>query len=190
MGRNLLLLFLLLLSSCAQLGGESERFLVNSDGTVLDTESGLMWAAADNGQGLTWAEAQEYCNSYRGGGYHDWRLPKKIELDALFKAGIRTDKGSITIRENWVWAAETDDSKGAYCSFKMGGCDWVEQVVSFALRALPVRDTRLPASASPPSSVQGQSPQQRLQVLDLLHKQQLITQEEYERKKTVILDAL
>jgi Protein of unknown function (DUF1566)/Short C-terminal domain len=190
MGKKLWLLCLLLLSGCAQLGGESERFLVNNDGTVLDEDSGLMWAVADNGQGLTWPEAKEYCSSFTGGGYHDWRLPKQTELDALFKAGIRKGKGSITIRENWVWAAETDDSKGAYCSFKMGGCDWVEKVVSFALRALPVRDTQVTASVTPPSFVQDQSPQQRLQVLDLLHRQQLITQEEYERKKSVILDAL
>lgn len=180
----------MLLSACAQFGGDSERFLANNDGTVLDKESGLMWAAADNGQGLTWPEAREYCNSYTGGGYSDWRLPKKTELDELFKAGVRKDKGAIIIRENWVWAADTDDTKGAYCSFKMGGCDWVEKVVSFALRALPVRDTRKTSSASPSSSAQTQSPEQRLKVLDLLHKQELITQEEYERKKAAILDEL
>ncbi|MBU0962178.1 MAG: DUF1566 domain-containing protein [Proteobacteria bacterium] len=186
--KYLLVLCLLLLSSCAYMGGENDRFLAKNDGTVVDVESGLMWAAADNGQSLTWPEALEYCNSYTGGGYHDWRLPKKAELAALYKAGIRRDKGTITIHENWVWAAETDETKGAYCSFKMGGCDWVEKVVSFALRALPVRDTRNIPSSSP--VVQAQSLEQRLQVLDLLHRQQLITQEEYEQKKAVILHEL
>lgn len=190
MRKCLLVLCLTLLSGCAYWGGESDRFLVNDDGTVLDEASGLMWADADNGQSLTWPEAKEYCNAYTGAGYNDWRMPKKAELAALFKAGIRKDKGTITIREEWVWAADTDDTKGAYCNFKMGGCDWVEKVVSFALRALPVRDTRIKVSATPPSSVQSQSPPQRLQVLDLLHKQQLITQEEYERKKSAILNEL
>lgn len=187
----LLVLWLLLLAGCAQFGGESsERFLVKNDGTVVDEESGLMWAAADNGQSLTWPEAKAYCEAYTGGGYQDWRLPTKTELTTLFTAGIRKDKGVITIRENWVWAAETDDSKGAYCSFKMGGCDWVEKVVSFALRALPVRDGQMASSLPPPPASPTQSPEQRLQLLDLLYKQELITQEEYKRKKAAILDEL
>lgn len=191
MRKCLVVLCLILLSGCAYMGSENERFLTNSDGTVFDVESGLMWAAADNGQSLTWPEAREYCNSYTGGGYNDWRLPRKAELTALFEAGIRQNKGAITIREEWVWAADTDDTKGAYCSFKMGGCDWVEKVVSFALRALPVRDTRVTGSmTSSAPVVQTQSPEERLKVLDLLHKQQLITQEEYEQKKSAILDEL
>ncbi len=190
--RCLIVLPLLLLCACARPGDEKQRFVTYNDGTVLDEETGLMWAAADNGQSLTWSAAREYCRSYTGGGHNDWRLPKKTELAALYEAGIKKDEGAITIRDSLVWAAETNDTKGASCSFTVGGCSWMEKVLSFALRVVPVRDTRKIAispssssSAAPPQTVE-----QRLRVIDLLHKEQLLTQEEYEQKRAAILDEL
>ncbi len=190
--RCLIVLSLLLLFACARPGDEKQRFLAYNDGTILDEETGLMWAAADNGQSLAWPDAKEYCRSYTGGGHNDWRLPKKTELAALYKAGIKKDEGAITIRDTLVWAAETNDTKGASCNFTMGGCSWMEKALSFALRVVPVRDTRKMAISPSPSSSAAppQTPEQRLRVIDLLHKEQLITQEEYEQKRAAILDEL
>ncbi len=186
-----ILVLCLLLSACIQFSGDSGRFLAQDDETVLDEETGLMWAAADNGQSLTWPEAEAYCSSYTGGGYDDWRLPKKTELIALAQAGIIKEEGMITVRGKRVWAAETDGTKGAGCSLESGGCGWSEKMISIALSALPVRDTRVAASA-PASSheVRPQTPAQRLQMIDQLHRQQLITKEEYEQKKVAILNEI
>lgn len=187
-------LCLIILSGCAEFNSvDKEQFTVSNQ-TVLDKKTDLMWAAADNSESLTWQEAVDYCNAYTGGGFQDWRMPKKAELQTLIESKIEKEGEVITLSSNLVWASETDDSKGAFCNFKARGCSWMEQVISISLRALPVRDTKAEATATAgPSSapiVKPQSMEQRLQVLDLLHKQNLITEDEYNRKKAVILDEL
>ena len=64
--------------------GRDGRFIAYDNGTVLDTGSGLMWAAKDNGKDVEDYGAKKYCNNYRGGGYTDWRMPKHSELMKLF----------------------------------------------------------------------------------------------------------
>ena len=185
---------LFLLSSCADSSEElKKQFQTNSQGTVTDTNTKLMWAARDNQQNIDWKEAVEYCEQYRGGGYDDWRMPKQSELAALFLSGIEKNGEMISISGERVWAQETDDSKGGFCHFKREGCGWGEKVMSITLRALPVRDTE--AVATTPSGIDSpasspQSVEQRLQVLHLLHKQGLVTDEEFTAKKAAILNEL
>ena len=56
----------------------------NGDGsTVTDTEAGLMWQKATTPGTYTWQEALEYAEGLTLGGYSDWRLPNRNELQAL-----------------------------------------------------------------------------------------------------------
>jgi tetratricopeptide (TPR) repeat protein len=64
------------------------RFIAYSNGTVLDTQTNLMWAAKDNGSYINWQDAKSYCENFSGGGYTDWRMPKQNELAGLYDAGI------------------------------------------------------------------------------------------------------
>lgn len=57
------------------------RFLDNGDGTVTDTNRKLMWQKGDNGNEVTFEQAQEYCRNLSLGGHADWRLPKPDERD-------------------------------------------------------------------------------------------------------------
>jgi Protein of unknown function (DUF1566) len=194
MHRWLLTVCLIILSGCAEFNSvEKEQFVVGQE-TVLDKKTDLMWAATDSRGSLTWQEAVDYCTAYTGGGFQDWRMPRKTELQTLIESKIEKDGEVINLSSNLVWASETEDSKGAYCNFKARGCFWMEQVISISLRALPVRDTKAGTAAlsgPPPASIiPPQSMEQRLQILDLLHKQQLITDDEYNRKKSAILDKL
>ncbi|MEN8198677.1 MAG: DUF1566 domain-containing protein [Thermodesulfobacteriota bacterium] len=187
------ILFLVFLSACADSDDiDRERFQVNNNGTILDKQTNLLWADSDNHQSLNWSAAQSYCDSYTGADYHDWRMPKQTELAALYAAGIREGGPLITIVGQRLWAAETKDTTGAYCDFKEGGCSWAEKVVSLSLHALPVRNVEAGITL-PPSAVTHSKPQsveQRLQVLDRLRKQQLITDEEFNSKKSAILNEL
>lgn len=80
MQKWLILLCLFLLSACADSSEEiSKQFQRNNQVTVLDLKTDLMWAAADNRQTLTWQEAVDYCESYKAGGYDDWRMPARAE---------------------------------------------------------------------------------------------------------------
>ncbi len=192
--------FFMALSACATFNEvDKERFQVNANGTVLDETTELMWAAIDNRQSLSWKEAEKYCQTFTGGGYEDWRMPKKSELTALIEAKIEKEGKTIHLSSDLIWAAETEDSRGAYCNFKMRKCSWMEQAISITLHALPVRDTKAPPSTinttstintSTAERIKPQSPMQRLQIIDSLHRQQLITKDEYDRKKAAILEEL
>jgi len=67
----------------------AERFVDNGDGTVTDTRRKIMWQKSDNGNEVTFAEAQEYCKTLRLGGYDDWRLPKADEADTAVAVELR-----------------------------------------------------------------------------------------------------
>jgi len=190
MRKYLFILCLTLLSSCSHFQEvDTTQFEVDNK-TVLDTKSKLMWAASDNTQSLTWQEAVDYCESYSGDGYQDWRMPGKAELQTLIDARIEKDSDVINITSNLIWASEVDDSKAAFCHFKNRGCSWMEKVISISFRALPVRDTTADTTVTDPIPEKPQSTEQRLQVLDMLHKQQLITDDEYTQKKAAILNDL
>ena len=128
----------------------NKRFIANGDGTVTDTNTGLMWAAKDNGKDISWANAKSYCENYRGGGYTDWRLPTQHELMGLFDANksqkaecgiptihIATDLIHLTCW--WVWGSETRGSDAAGFHFGKGPRALMPQSHASDGRALPVR---------------------------------------------------
>jgi hypothetical protein len=126
------------------------RFIAYDDGTVLDTQTNLMWAARDNGSDINWQNAKSYCENYRGGGYSDWRMTTRDELAGLYDNG----KGYKATQQDYdvhlteliklssccPWASEIKDSYGGYFEFQIGRRGWMTRssdVINF--RALPVR---------------------------------------------------
>jgi hypothetical protein len=68
------------------------RFTDNSNGTVKDNLTGLIWLKNANCSGATdWASAIDYCNNLAtgscgltdGSSAGDWRLPNRFELESL-----------------------------------------------------------------------------------------------------------
>ena len=62
--------------------GFAGNFKDNKDGTVLDTETGLIWQQGDSGR-MPWLEAVRYCNQLDLADSRGWRLPFKDELRSL-----------------------------------------------------------------------------------------------------------
>ncbi len=58
------------------------RFVDNGDGTVTDTQTGLMWEQGSAGH-LDWITAIERCKSLDLAGHNDWRLPTLRELFSI-----------------------------------------------------------------------------------------------------------
>lgn len=61
-------------------------FFDNSDGTISDRATGLMWAQNDNGDGIDWRNALAWVqqqNALNYCGYNDWRLPNAKELQSI-----------------------------------------------------------------------------------------------------------
>lgn len=149
---NFCLLLLLVLSfPVAGLAGEigrDGRFIAYADGTVLDKESGLMWAAKDNGADINRQGAERYCESYRGGGHTDWRMPTQGELAGLYDNAktYKSDCGDevkltelIRLTCAWAWASENRGSDAALFYFTVGRRVWRHQSFAYYYRALPVR---------------------------------------------------
>ena len=137
-------------ASGARETGSYRCFTLYNDGTVLDTRTNLMWAAKDNSSNINWANAESYCDNYRGGRYTDWRMPTQDELEGLYDAGkprpvacyayqIHVATELIDITCFAPWASETRSSEAAVFGFSNGTRLWYRQANVDYGRALPVR---------------------------------------------------
>lgn len=59
------------------------QFVANSNGTVHDEATGLIWQTADSVTSLDWNGALEYCENLDLAGRQDWRLPNVKELQSI-----------------------------------------------------------------------------------------------------------
>ena len=58
----------------------------NTDGTITDRATGLIWSKADSGKGMNWQEALAWVQKKNAGkylGHNDWRLPSIKELQSI-----------------------------------------------------------------------------------------------------------
>jgi hypothetical protein len=137
------------------------RFIAYDDGTVLDTKTNLMWAAKDNGKRINWPDAKKYCESYRGGGYKDWRMPTQDELLGLFDRSkprlvpcddsyskeviyVVTDLIRITCYAPWAEGIEGTgrNAPANIVEFGAGVKGFFPQALESLGRALPVRSVK------------------------------------------------
>jgi|GEM_PF-2673903 len=62
------------------------NFKNNSDGTITDQATGLMWAQADSSSGMDWEHALAFAQTQNAAnylGHNDWRLPNSKELQNI-----------------------------------------------------------------------------------------------------------
>ena len=94
----------------------SGYFIINNDGTVTDTYTGLMWQQATGGE-MTWENAISHCEDLSLAGYSDWRLPNREELRSVvdyerYDPTIDTEIFSDTFSSNY-WSASYDCGKSS-----------------------------------------------------------------------------
>ncbi len=88
----------------------------------------------------TWSEVKKVAEGYRGGGFSDWRLPTKEELDLVYqnlrKPGIITGQG-----DDWHWSSSQFSDIGYYAqSFGDGDQSYLTFIDTneYAVRAIRV----------------------------------------------------
>ncbi|MEI7451499.1 MAG: caspase family protein [Syntrophus sp. (in: bacteria)] len=145
------------------------RFIAYNNGTVLDTQTNLVWAAKDNGDYISWPNAKSYCENYRGGGYSDWRMPTQDELAGLYDTAktyrsnckedvhlteliritcfahwtSKTSEGTIQGEGRYSWERSyMNVSTATVFSFNNGRFGWSRQSNDVDFRALPVRSAK------------------------------------------------
>lgn len=130
------------------------RFIDNGDGTVTDTLTNLMWAAADNMGDITWHDAKIYCENppIAGYKYSDWRMPTIKELKTLYDKnlkryesdcglGVRIDP-IIRLSCAWVWASESKAISAYVFNFRKGYQYSTLKLDKKHFRALAVRSIK------------------------------------------------
>jgi len=127
--------------------GRDGNFIPSKNGTVLDTKTNLMWAATDNGKGISWEDAKKYCTEYKSGGYTDWRMPTQDELATLYDVRINGINSCnltrlIALTNCYPWASEAS-GPGAYFCFDGTGKAWTKRFMFYgSFRALSVRSAK------------------------------------------------
>ena len=107
-------------------------FVVNANGTVSHTPTGLMWKQCNEGKSgaacatgaasiLTWANALTTARTSNFAGYTDWRLPNKQELESLvddhcYSPAINDTVFPRTVAD-WTWTSTTLAATPAYAWF-------------------------------------------------------------------------
>ena len=81
MKRQILLVIVFTLSLFVQSSVRAE-FINHGDGTVTDTETGLMWQQ-NTASPMDWRNALVYAEELELAGHSDWRLPDRNELQSL-----------------------------------------------------------------------------------------------------------
>ena len=110
----------------------------------IDPGTQRMWAAADNGSGVSWSQAKRYCRESSLGGFRDWTLPSIDDLQTLF-GGPGNGSGYHVVGPikltGWQWSctAGQQEGEGWALDFGDGGRASVVAGDSGLNRALCVR---------------------------------------------------
>ncbi|WP_333606445.1 Lcl C-terminal domain-containing protein [Arsukibacterium sp.] len=108
----------------------SSDFTVHNNGTVTHTTTGLMWMRCRLGQSwdgsscsgststYTWANALAAAQSHEFGGYSDWRLPNKNELESIVEERCVSPAINTAIfpgtPSSWFWSSSPHADGSAY----------------------------------------------------------------------------
>lgn len=125
------------------------RFIAYDNGTVLDTQTNLLWASKDNGSNINWEDAKAFCENYEAAGYNDWRMPTKEELMSLYDRFIFGNNGYhltklITLTGSWPWASDTHGGEAASVRFNglRNSFLWESMSHKNKNRVIPVRNAK------------------------------------------------
>jgi hypothetical protein len=137
-------------------GAVDVRFGVESEGTVIDNETGLMWLKDADffGGALPWQVAQQYIAEMNEGkrenfGHTDWRLPAIKELSSLIEEGrsypaLPGGNPFVNVSNGYYWSSTGGVNVVSYAwTADMGSGSVRMDYISFCnfLSAWPVRAT-------------------------------------------------
>ena len=120
------------------------RLVDNSDGTITDQDTGLMWQQAETASPMTWEAALRYAEGLSLSRYRDWRLPNIKELqsindETLSKPSLDTRYFTgATASRYWSSTSQCNGVNSAwYVDFQYGLVSYVDKAT-----LLPVRCVR------------------------------------------------
>ena len=102
------LAFMLCLAGLVMSGeAQAQRLIDNGNGTVTDTQTGLMWTRDANLFGKrNWNDAMDTCSAFSISGIGGWRLPSSDELTYLSYA-MAKGRPFTGIQFSFYWSSST-----------------------------------------------------------------------------------
>jgi len=85
---------------CVRGNYPKSEFVSDTQYTVTDLTTGLMWQKSEDGTQRHWKDALAYCDSLELADYDDWRLPNYPELDSICD---RTTKTGLYLDPLFSW---------------------------------------------------------------------------------------
>ena len=103
-------------------------------GLVFYIEGTRAWECSEVLGASNWEGAKTLCSEYRGGGYSDWYLPSKDELNLVYINLRRTGKIS---GNDWFWSSSEDSYDNAWLQRFSGGLqDYNGKIKAISVRAV------------------------------------------------------
>jgi len=129
--------------------GSLDHLVINGDGTVTDTITGLMWQQATDGL-MSWEAAISYCEALSLSGYDDWRLPNRKELHSIVHYSRYNPAIEISVfpdtSSSYYWSSTTSALNTDYAwnvGFNYGYVYYYYKSNSYYARAVRGGQTRL-----------------------------------------------
>ncbi len=121
----------------------SPSFSDNSDGTVTDNNTGLIWQQEDDNNAYTWSEAGLYCETLTLGSETGWRLPNRRELMSIANFGVYSPSINTTYFPNtnssnyWSSTIRATGDSYAWCmDFNNGVVSTYDKSNSYNVRCI------------------------------------------------------
>ena len=101
-------------------------FIVNANGTALDTITGLLWQRNDGGE-MTIENARRYCDTLSLGGFTDWRLPNVYEAYSILNHQNTNPALDVNVFVKtaaqywWTSDRQLNDTNKIWCTNSGGG---------------------------------------------------------------------
>lgn len=101
-------------------------FIVNANGTALDTITGLLWQRNDGGE-MTIENARRYCDTLSLGGFTDWRLPNVHEAYSILNHQNTNPALDVNVFVKtaaqywWTSDRQMNDTNKIWCTNSGGG---------------------------------------------------------------------
>ena len=103
-------------------------------GIIFEVVGNKVWECSEIICHLPWDKAFKFCPTYNGGGYDDWYLPTKDELESLYYNLIKP--GLIHDKETY-WSANQEESMALWgYNFKKGRPGLYGAAKKLAVRAV------------------------------------------------------
>ena len=84
-----------------------------------------------------WEDAMDVAKNYKGGGFTDWYLPNKGELNLIYQNLVKTGIIDVSQGDIWFWSSSQDDNDDAWRQgFSAGRQDYCGKGHTYSVRAV------------------------------------------------------